>query len=110
MIYAGDPGSNRALGKQSQLSRRDYPIDVSPTPTLPDAVLCYQEALDCLKGGCSCFLLLSAGRAAGRADDLQLKCILLVISVDRLSSLIFEKFFYYLAPYCTMLPIAMGAG
>ena len=46
MIYAGDPGSNRALGKQSQLSRRDYPIDVSATPTLPDADLRYQEALD----------------------------------------------------------------
>ena len=56
---AGDPGSNPALGKQWS---RYYLIDVPATPTLPDANLCYQEALDWrkwTKGGCS-FHLLSA--------------------------------------------------
>ena len=51
-------GSNPALGKQWS---HDYPIDVPATPTLPNANLRYQEALDWskwTKGGCS-FLLLS---------------------------------------------------
>ena len=39
-IYAGDPGSNPALGKKWS---RDYPIrvDVPATPMLLDANLCY---------------------------------------------------------------------
>ena len=52
-------GSNCALGKQWS---RDYPIPVTVTPTLPDANLRYQEALQWrkwTKGRCS-FVLWSA--------------------------------------------------
>ena len=52
----GDPGSNPALGKQRLRPLRDYLIDVFATPTLPDANLRYQEALDWrkwTKGACS---------------------------------------------------------
>ena len=42
----GDPGSNPALGKQWS---REHPDEVSAPPTLPDANLRYQEALDCAK-------------------------------------------------------------
>ncbi len=41
----GDPGSNPALDKQWS---RDYLDEVSASPTLPDANLRYQDALDWL--------------------------------------------------------------
>ena len=48
-LEAGYPGSNTALGKQWS---RDYPIDALATPTLLDANLRYQEALDWRKLEC----------------------------------------------------------